>query len=89
MSWAAGRQTTRIEDKAYCLLGIFDVHMPLLYGERDQAFIRLQQAIAQKVNDMSLFAWIAGPRDGRQYIGLQPSTVYSGLLASDPAQFVA
>jgi hypothetical protein len=33
MSWAAGRETTRIEDLAYCLLGIFDVNMPLLYGE--------------------------------------------------------
>jgi hypothetical protein len=29
MSWAAGRETTRIEDSAYCLLGIFDVNMPM------------------------------------------------------------
>jgi hypothetical protein len=85
MSWAAGRQTTRIEDKAYCLLGIFDVHMPLLYGERDQAFRRLQQAIAQKVNDMSLFAWVA---ESNQAL-LPPPAQYSGLLASDPSQFVA
>src|SRR6478735_5744653 len=33
MSWASMRYTTRIEDMAYCLLGIFDVNMPLLYGE--------------------------------------------------------
>ncbi|RYP71817.1 hypothetical protein DL769_004623 [Monosporascus sp. CRB-8-3] len=33
MSWAATRQTTREEDKAYSLLGIFDINMPLLYGE--------------------------------------------------------
>ncbi|KAK4236512.1 HET-domain-containing protein [Achaetomium macrosporum] len=33
ISWAANRETTRIEDKAYCLLGIFDVHMPLIRGE--------------------------------------------------------
>ncbi|KAH6900806.1 heterokaryon incompatibility protein-domain-containing protein [Thelonectria olida] len=33
MSWAAGRCTTRPEDEAYCLLGLFDVNMPLLYGE--------------------------------------------------------
>ena len=32
------RQTTRIEDMAYCLLGLFDVHMPLLYGEGRKAF---------------------------------------------------
>ena len=85
MSWAAGRQTTRIEDKAYCLLGIFDVHMPLLYGERGQAFIRLQQAIAQKDNDMSLFAWIA-PRDDQL---LPLSSTHSGLLATDPSHFAA
>jgi hypothetical protein len=33
-SWAAERQTRREEDEAYCLLGIFSVHLPLLYGER-------------------------------------------------------
>jgi hypothetical protein len=32
-SWAANRQTTRAEDEAYCLLGIFGVHFPLIYGE--------------------------------------------------------
>jgi hypothetical protein len=33
MSWASQRMTTRQEDLAYCLLGLFDVNMPLLYGE--------------------------------------------------------
>lgn len=33
MSWAERRETTRQEDKAYSLLGIFDVFMPLIYGE--------------------------------------------------------
>src|ERR1700761_6199459 len=33
MSWAANRETTRVEDMAYCLLGIFDVNIQLLYGE--------------------------------------------------------
>lgn len=42
MSWAANRVTTRVEDKAYCLLGLFNINMPLLYGERDKAFVRLQ-----------------------------------------------
>ncbi len=91
MSWAAGRKTTRLEDKAYCLLGIFDVQMPLLYGEREQAFTRLQQEIAQKGNDMSLFAWIAAPRDvlirGAVFMPLTGGQEYSGLLASDPSQF--
>lgn len=42
MSCAANRVTTRIEDQAYCLLGLFGVNMPLLYGEGEMAFIRLQ-----------------------------------------------
>jgi len=41
MSWAAKRKTTRTEDIAYSLLGIFDVNMPLLYGEGEKSFIRL------------------------------------------------
>ena len=39
MSWASRRATTRHEDVAYCLLGLFDVNMPLLYGEGEKAFI--------------------------------------------------
>jgi hypothetical protein len=42
MSWASDRETTRPEDLAYCLLGIFGVNMPLLYGEGERAFLRLQ-----------------------------------------------
>jgi hypothetical protein len=45
-SWAKSRQTTRGEDKAYSLFGIFDVQMPLLYGEGEaKAFQRLREAI--------------------------------------------
>src|SRR2546430_1465374 len=43
MSWASKRVTTRLEDRAYSLLGLFDVNMPLLYGEGEKSFIRLQQ----------------------------------------------
>ncbi|KAE8450822.1 hypothetical protein EG329_005735 [Mollisiaceae sp. DMI_Dod_QoI] len=56
MSWASDRHTERVEDLAYCLFGIFDVHLPLIYGEGTKAFIRLQEAIAQDSNDLSLFA---------------------------------
>jgi hypothetical protein len=42
MAWASSRQTTRVEDIAYCLLGIFGVNTPLLYGEGERAVIRLQ-----------------------------------------------
>ncbi|KAI0843848.1 HET-domain-containing protein [Daldinia vernicosa] len=57
MSWAAGRQTTRIEDQAYCLLGLFGINMPLLYGEEEKAFIRLQQEILRVSDDETIFAW--------------------------------
>jgi hypothetical protein len=57
MSWASNRVTTRIEDVAYCLLGIFGVNMPLLYGEGENAFIRLQEEIMKFSDDQSLFAW--------------------------------
>lgn len=45
MRWAANRETKKREDKAYCLLGIFDVSMSLRYGEGDKAFERLQKKI--------------------------------------------
>jgi hypothetical protein len=57
MSWAAKRVTTRLEDQAYCLLGIFGINMPPLYGEGLGAFIRLQLEIMKISNDESLFAW--------------------------------
>jgi hypothetical protein len=57
MSWAAKRRTTRIEDEAYCLLGIFDINMAMLYGEGDRAFVRLQEEIIKATNDQSIFAW--------------------------------
>lgn len=57
MSWASNRSTTRQEDIAYCMLGLFDVNMPLLYGEGKKAFIRLQHQIIQSCPDESIFAW--------------------------------
>lgn len=57
-SWASKRHTSRAEDMAYCLLGLFDVHMPLLYGEGlRNAFIRLQEEIMKVNDDQSMFAW--------------------------------
>ena len=77
MSWAANRKTTRVEDIAYCLLGIFDVNMPMLYGEGAKAFERLQEEIIKQTTDMSLFAWKAK--------GM--SQEYRGILAQSPAEF--
>jgi len=71
MCWAAGRNTTREEDKAYCLLGIFDVNMPMIYGEGSGAFIRLQEEILRRTSDLSIFAWQSSNTD----------TQYRGILA--------
>jgi len=57
MSWAANRTTTRVEDRAYSLMGLLDVNMPMLYGEGKKAFHRLQLEIVRVSNDQSIFAW--------------------------------
>ncbi|KAH9846496.1 heterokaryon incompatibility protein-domain-containing protein [Lenzites betulinus] len=57
MSWAAKRQTTRAEDRAYSLLGIFGVHMAPIYGEGMNALQRLQEEILKTVPDQTIFAW--------------------------------
>jgi hypothetical protein len=57
MSWASSRVTTRREDIAYCLLGICGINMPLLYGEGDRAFARLQEEIIRSDGDDSILAW--------------------------------
>ncbi|KAK4225317.1 vegetative incompatibility protein HET-E-1 [Podospora fimiseda] len=80
MSWAVGRETTRAEDQAYCLMGLFDVNMPMLYGEGHKAFSRLQQEILKQSDDQSLFAW-SYPEDQHSY------TQLSGLLAPSPEYF--
>ena len=56
MSWTATRKTSRTEDGAYCLLGIFDVNMPMLYGEGHKAFRRLQEEIIKTSTDHSILA---------------------------------
>ncbi|KAJ9129985.1 HET-domain-containing protein [Coniochaeta hoffmannii] len=78
MSWASERVTTREEDIAYCLLGLFDVHMPLVYGEGNKAFYRLQEEIIKKTFDPSLFAW--QPDD-------ETAQTYLSVLATSPADF--
>lgn len=76
MSWAANRQTTRVEDEAYCLLGLFDINMPMLYGEGNKAFMRLQQEIMKTSDDATILAWGYGmPIDGDAYIGISQGYV--------------
>ncbi|MCJ1390484.1 hypothetical protein MMC18_003343 [Xylographa bjoerkii] len=92
MSWAAGRIVTVEEDIAYCLLGLFGVNMPLLYGEgAERAFRRLQEEIMRYSDDHSLFAW-KSPSAGSVVRGLRgddvPSSM-SGLLAASPDYFAS
>jgi len=103
MSWASRRKTSRIEDMAYCLLGIFDVNLPLIYGEGRKAFQRLQEAIMLKTHDQSLFAWgipvetPSGILTDDQVFGLEPikwkplahrqQPLLVGLFADGPERF--
>jgi len=80
MKWASKRTTTREEDIAYCLMGLFDVNMPLLYGEGQKAFYRLQKAILEISSDHSILAFRTDPFMGF-FFG------QSSLLASDPTVF--
>jgi len=85
MSWAATRKTTRLEDVAYCLLGIFEVNMPLLYGEGPRAFMRLQEAIVSQSTDLSIFAWTQqpDPNDPLPQVMHQ----FRGIFARSPMEF--
>ncbi|CAI6313011.1 unnamed protein product [Periconia digitata] len=79
MSWATNRFTKKPEDIAYCLIGLFDVNMPLLYGEGAQkAFVRLQEEIIRDNNDLSIFAWKSRDEDSR---------TLRGIFANSPSEF--
>ncbi|KAI1456830.1 HET-domain-containing protein [Annulohypoxylon moriforme] len=67
MSWAAHRSSTRSEDRAYSLLGLFNINMPLLYGEGEKAFIRLQEEILKETDDHSLLCWTVPKSDDRAW----------------------
>lgn len=79
MSWASKRTATRVEDMAYSLMGLFDVNMPMLYGEGHKAFYRLQEELLRHSSDQSLFAWQLSTRE---------SSRITGLLAPNPFAFV-
>jgi hypothetical protein len=84
MSWVSNRSTTRVEDMAYCMLGIFNINMPLLYGEGSKAFIRLQEEIMKTSADHSLFCWNV-EEDRSQAKGDSHETV--GFLAPSAKAF--
>ncbi|KFG79231.1 putative ankyrin repeat-containing protein [Metarhizium anisopliae] len=83
MNLAARRSTTRVEDMSYSLIGLFNVNLPLLYGEGGKAFMRLQSAILARNNDHSLLLWREKTERGEQ------SLRRPGCLCSSPKGFEA
>ncbi|KAK0728308.1 heterokaryon incompatibility protein-domain-containing protein [Lasiosphaeria miniovina] len=80
MSWMRNRVTTRVEDIAYCMLGIFKINMTLLYGEGANAFLRLQEEIIKISDDQTIFCW------GFVSSDVVPPT-WQNILAPHPAAF--
>lgn len=80
MSWASQRKTTKLEDMSYCLLGLFEVNMPMLYGEGSKAFLRLQREIIEQYDDESIFAWREQSREVAHL-------AFRGIFAKSPSQF--
>jgi hypothetical protein len=90
MYWASRRETTREEDMAYCLLGLFDINLPLLYGEGNKAFDRLQEEIIKQFDDHSIFLWDVEPIKGdviKANLTFHLGRSYGHLLAVSPRQF--
>lgn len=59
LQWASMRVTTLQEDVSYSLFGLFDVHLPVIYGERkENALGRLLQEIVARSGDISALDWI-------------------------------
>ena len=59
LQWASSRFTTRPEDMAYSLFGVFDVHLPVLYGEsKEDALGRLLAEIITRSEDISVLDWV-------------------------------
>lgn len=80
MSWLSRRTTSIVEDRAYCMLGLFDVFLEPRYGQGTEEFMRLQREIFERfsstgVVDESLFAWTSDLIET------------SGLLAPAPSCF--
>ncbi|KAG1743623.1 uncharacterized protein EDB91DRAFT_218203 [Suillus paluster] len=73
MLWASNRRTTKVEDIAYSLIGIFDVSLMVAYGEGKRAFYRLMEAILQRCDHWEIFCWKG------------VSSLYNAALPADPS----
>jgi hypothetical protein len=80
MVWVSKRETTRVEDMAYCLIGIFNVPLSIAYGEGSMAFHRLQVELVQRSHDRGLFVW-NGPNSSQSQL--------SSMFAARPAAFAS
>ena len=91
MAWASSRVTTKAEDAAYSLLGLFDVNLPLIYGEGHRAFQRLQEEIIKVSTDFTLFGWTPSESETEMQHVLgdvaSPTTPCMPLMASSTRQF--
>lgn len=85
MSWAANRVTSRLEDAAYSLLGLFKVNMDMRYGEGEQAFGRLQLEIMKIHGDHSILAW--GSTTDLYTNDIDARASPGGVLATSPVDF--
>ena len=86
MYWASTRETTRVEDEAYCLMGLFGVSMPTNYGEGKKAFTRLQHEIIGRNPDMSLFAF--GYRLNSGDLRAQGISLYPNNKLDNPTRYL-
>ncbi|KAF9230321.1 hypothetical protein BU15DRAFT_83780 [Melanogaster broomeanus] len=78
MTWASRRSTTKKEDRAYSLMGIFGITLPIIYGGSENVFVKFQKEIMKRHPDQSIFAWTAESA---------PPTATAGLLTPTPAYF--
>lgn len=88
ISWAAARECTRAEDIVYCLLGLLDVNMSVLYGEGlERGFRRLQEELIRTTMDETIFAWTAESTNVRPFapspVNFSASVPYMPLPSSD------
>jgi hypothetical protein len=101
-SWAQKRSTTRGEDKSYCLLGIFGVYLPLIYGEGDEsALYRLREVVDSKSHSgrvqqqeeelrKNILKWLSAPDPSTNYHKAQKvRQAETGLWLLHHARFLA
>ncbi|KAI6099517.1 hypothetical protein EV401DRAFT_2033796 [Pisolithus croceorrhizus] len=75
LQWASLRCTTRPEDIAYSLFGIFNIHLPVLYGESaENALGRLLAEIISQSGNISVLDWVG---EASQYHSCFPAEITS------------